>query len=119
MNDYFMAGGFAMIPTMLAGFVFLALAALYARRPTARGFRMAAAWAALTVGAGALGFVTGVAASARFLERVAAQDQVKIFALGIEESLHNLVLALVMFLVGALVVAVGTWRAPAESPVAA
>jgi len=39
MSDYFMAGSFAMVPTMLTGFVFLALAALYARRSTRGGRR--------------------------------------------------------------------------------
>lgn len=115
MSDYFMAGGFGMYPTMLFGFVFLATSALYARRPTSRALRIALTWAALTLGAGALGFVTGVCASARYLEKLPAAEQVGIFALGIEESLHNLVLALVLALVGGLIVAAGAWRAP-EAP---
>ena len=117
-KDFFAAGGWGMYPTSIFGFLLLAAAALHALRPAERTLRLAGVLGAVTLAAGWLGAATGVCASARYLEKVPKDLQVSIFALGIEESLHNVVLALILFVVAGLLVAVGVVRAPSPRPVA-
>jgi heme exporter protein D len=112
-KDFFAAGGWGMYPTSIFGFALLAAAALHALRPDARSGRLAAVLGALTLAAGWLGCAVGISTSAHYLEKVPKPDQLQIFALGCEESLHNVILALILFIVAGLLVVVGTLRGPA------
>jgi heme exporter protein D len=117
-KDFFAAGGWGMYPTTVFGFLLIAAAALHAFRPAERTLRLSAVLGAVTLAAGWLGAAVGVCVSARYLEKVPKPDQLGIFALGIEESLHNVVLALILFVVAGLLVALGVLRAPSPRPAA-
>lgn len=115
-KDFFAAGGWGMYPVSLFGFLLVVVSALHALRPDDRRERLARALARVTLAAGWLGTAMGIATSAHFLEKLQNKaDQLQIFALGIEESLHNLVLALILQIIAGLLVAVGTLRAPAPA----
>jgi hypothetical protein len=109
-SNFFAAGGWGMYPTMLFGFFLLATTVLQALRPEPRYQRLVNALGIATFAAGLLGTTVGICNSAHYLDKVPAADQLKIFALGCEESLHNLVLALILIVLAALVTAVSSIR---------
>lgn len=112
-HNFFAAGGWGMYPTSIFGFALVVAAASHALRPSERAARLSAVLAAITLAAGWLGCAVGISVSARWLEQVPKADQLQIFALGCEESLHNVILALILFIVAGVLVAAGTVRAPA------
>lgn len=109
-SNFFTAGGFGMYPTLVFGFLLLAAIGLHALRREARYERIVFAFAILTVASGVLGTAIGVCNTARFLEKVAAAEQLQVFALGIEESLHNLVLAMIIVILAGLVYIASSFR---------
>jgi hypothetical protein len=95
---------------MLFGFLLLATTVLHALRPEPRFARLTGALGVATFGSGLLGTVVGICNSAHYLGQVPPVDQLKTFALGCEESLHNLVLALIIIVLAALITAVSSVR---------
>jgi hypothetical protein len=59
---------------------------------------------------GALGFVSGVITTARYLDRVGETKSSLVAFLGIGESLNNVAFALVFVVVGAMAVTLGAWK---------
>jgi hypothetical protein len=116
-SDYYAAGGWGMHPVSLFGFLLVAASVLYVLRPSARYRRLVSALGVVTFAAGLLGTATGISTSAHYIERVEPIKQLEIFALGIDESLHNVVLALVLVVIAGLITAVGSLR-PQAGPVA-
>jgi hypothetical protein len=102
-SNFFEAGGWGMYPTMLFGFLFLAVTALHALRRDARHQRVAIALGTVTFASGLLGTVVGICNSVHYLEQVPREDQFLMFVMGCEESLHNLVLALILVVIGGLI----------------
>src|SRR5262249_51774994 len=115
-SNFFTAGGWGMYPTMLFGFLLLATTVLHALRPEPRFQRLTGTLGVMTFVSGLLGSIVGICNSAHYLEQVPPADQLKVFALGCEESLHNLVLALIIIQLAALVAAAGTLRRRGGSP---
>lgn len=118
MKDFFVAGGFVMYPISIFGFLLVAACVLYVLRPEARYQRLAVTLGITTVMLGWLGTSLGVILSARYIQDVQRPKQLAILALGIEESLHNIVLSLILVVVASLIFAVGALRsgkAPASS----
>lgn len=109
-KNFFAAGGFGMFPVSLFGFLLVASAILYAVRPERRTARVALVLGLLTFAAGLLGAFVGICNSAHFIPDVPHGNQLEILALGVEESLHDVVLALILVLVGGLVACVGAAR---------
>jgi hypothetical protein len=109
-SNFFAAGGWGMYPTMLFGFFLLATTVLHALRPEPRFQRLTSALGVATFASGLLGSIVGICNSAHYLDQVAPQDQLKVFALGCEESLHNLVLALIIILLGTIITAASAVR---------
>jgi hypothetical protein len=117
-TNFFAAGGFGMYPVSIFGFLLIGVCVLYALRPQQKTARMAVAMGICTFGAGLLGTATGVCTTMHYVPQVAQDKQVEIMGLGIEESLHNMVLALILIILGTLIAAGGTLRAPTTAQTA-
>lgn len=109
-KDFFVAGGFGMYPVSIFGFLLVAACVLYAIRPDRRAARLALTLGLLTFASGLLGMFTGMCNSALYIPQVAKPEQLEILALGFQESMHNVVLSLILVNVAGLVAAVGAWR---------
>ncbi len=110
MGSFFIAGGFGMYPTLLFGFFMVAAAGLYALRTDER---YAKAWFALAVatwGAGVLGCAMGLVTTVHYVSQLPPAEQFGVFIQGLEESLHNVILALVIVIPTGLIAALGTVR---------
>jgi hypothetical protein len=111
MLDAFIAGGFGMYPTLLAGLGLLAACLRYARRPEAHHVPLMLCLGLFTLMAGALGFVTGVMAMLRGFGTSAGDVRPEVLlSLGLQESLHNIALALLLVTLSVLAASVGAWR---------
>jgi hypothetical protein len=110
MGSFFTAGGWGMYPTLLFGFALLATTGLFALRPERRFAPLLLCCAALTLASGGLGFSMGVMRTFQYLEQVEPDKQLLIAGLGVAESLSNVILALILFIVSALVTLVGAVR---------
>jgi len=109
-SNFYAAGGWGMHPTTIFGFLMIASCVLYALKPQKKVMRLAITLGLLTLAAGLLGTFTGICNSAFYIQKVAKADQVEILALGVEESLHNAILSLILFVVGGLIGGVGIVR---------
>lgn len=109
-SNFFAAGGWGMYPTMVFGFLLLATTVLHALRPEPRFQRLTVALGIATFASSLLGTAVGICNSARYLEQVPPAEQLKTLALGCEESLHNLVLGLILIVLAALITAVSAAR---------
>jgi hypothetical protein len=110
MSDYFIAGGIGMYPTALFGLLLLAACVLHALRPEPTRARLGLTLGIVTFASGLLGTSLGLCMSARFISQVPKSEQLQILALGCEESLHNVVLALLLVVLGGLLASVGALR---------
>jgi hypothetical protein len=95
LSSFFVAGGYAMYPTAIFGFLFIAACVLHVLRPEPRRARLAVMLGIVTFAMGLLGTFVGICTSAHYIPQVAKGEQLEIFVLGCEESLHNIVLAIV------------------------
>jgi hypothetical protein len=59
---------------------------------------------------GLLATAFGVCLSARYIHQVAGERQLGVLAMGIDESLHNVVLALLLVVLASVIFAVGAFR---------
>lgn len=109
-SEFFKAGGFGMYPVTIFGFFLVVSCGLYAMRLRPQHARLAKLLGAMTLMAGWLGAATGVCNTAFYLHHVEQAKQVEIFALGLQESLHNVILALIFALIAGLVAIVGMLR---------
>ena len=109
-STFFREGGFFMYPIAAFGLILVACAFLFVFRPGWRLLSMVASAWLLTETAGLLGTSLGLINTFRYLGRVAAEDQLRIAALGCAESLNNVVLALILGTLAALLAWVGTVR---------
>jgi hypothetical protein len=108
--SFFVAGGFSMYLTALFGFLFIAACVLHMLRSEPRRARLAVMLGIVTFAMGLLGTFVGICASAHYIAQVAKGEQLEIFVLGCEESLHNVVLALILVVLGGLLASVGAVR---------
>lgn len=109
-TNFFAAGGWAMYPTSIFGFMLIAACALYAMRPDQRTARLALTLGIVTFAAGLLGAFVGICNSGHYIPQVPKAEQLEILALGVEESLHDVVLSLMLIVIGGLVASVGALR---------
>jgi hypothetical protein len=109
MMEAFRLGGWGMYPTSLFGVLAIAAAVWYARSPQRQRLVLFCIASTVALGAGVLGLVTGIMATLR--HSAGMPDQSAMIAQGTFESLNNLSLALVLFILGGIVAGVGAWRA--------
>lgn len=114
---HFRDGGFGMFPTLLFGLLLVAVGARYAMKPERRLVPLLVALNVLTLAAGALGFVSGIITTARYLGDVPNADRSYVAIEGLGESLNNVAMALVFVVLAALAATLGAWRI-ARAPVA-
>ena len=110
MWDFYAAGGYGMHLVSVFGFLLVAASVLFALRPLGKNLRLVLTLGVLTTAAGLVGTVTGVCTSIRYISEVEPAQQFITLAWGVEESLHNAILALVLVLLGGIAAAVGAFR---------
>lgn len=110
-SNFYLEGGFGMLPTTLFGFSLVAAGALYLLRPEKRFYGLLLSLGLLNLVSGLLGTTVGVINTFHYLERVAPAEQFKLTALGCAESLNNMVLAFIFLALTLLLVAIGAYRA--------
>jgi hypothetical protein len=110
-TSFFRDGGWGMYPTAIFGFALIAASVLLALRPERRFAVLVGTLGLLTLGAGVLGTATGLINTFRYLMRVPEAEQFKIAALGCAESLNNLVFALMLGVLAALLGSIAALRA--------
>jgi hypothetical protein len=108
--ELFRDGGWGMYPTLACGLVLVLAALKYALRPERRLVPLLVALNVLTLSAGALGFVSGVITTARYLGGVDETRSALVAFLGIGESLNNVGMALMFVTGGAIAVTLGAWK---------
>lgn len=114
MGEFFRDGGMFMYFTAFFGFLLAGASWLTLTRPK-RYWRVTALLALATGASGMLGTVAGLIATFRFVARLApkegALEALMTAAVGIAESLNNLVLATVILLVSSIAAVVAAARA--------
>lgn len=109
-TNFYTNGGWGMHPISVFGFLLMVASVLYVLRPESRRGKLVALLGGVTLMAGLLGTSVGICNSAHYLPQVAAAKQLEILALGCEESLHNLVFALLIVVIASIVAAAGLLR---------
>lgn len=109
MWEAFQSGGWGMFPTLLAGLVLMGVSVRYAVAPRRALLTPLTALAALTLCAGALGFVLG------FIKSVNAVGQMEepnpaLALIGAGEAAHCVALALGLTVLAGIAVSVGAFR---------
>lgn len=110
-SNFFEAGGWGMYPTSLLGFLLVASGVLLVLRPQRRFVPLVLSLGVVTFGSGVLSTCVGVVNTFHYLGQVQPSRQMEIAALGCAESLHNLVLALILVVVTALLASAAALRA--------
>jgi hypothetical protein len=110
MKDFYLAGGYAMFPVSAIGFLLVVASVLYALRPGPKYQRLSIVLGITTFTMGLLGSASGICLSTHYIHQVATEKQLGILAMGIDESLHNIVLALIFVVLASLISAVGAFR---------
>jgi hypothetical protein len=110
-SNFYQSGGYGMHLVSAFGFLLVLASVLYLLRPHPRNVHLVITLGVLTLSAGALGTASGIAASGRYVAQVEPARQLGIYALGIQESVHNLILALTLILIAGLLTAAGIVRA--------
>jgi hypothetical protein len=109
-SDFYRAGGMGMYPVTLFGFLLVVSCVLYTLRLRPHHAKLAKIMAGTTLMAGLLGTATGVCTTAVYLHQVEVGKQLEIFALGLQESLHDTVLALIFVIIASLIASAGVLR---------
>jgi hypothetical protein len=114
--EYFRDGGWGMYPTLVCGVLLVGVAARYALNPERRLTPLLVALNLLTLSSGALGFVSGVITTARYLAKVEDARTSFVAFCGIGESLNNVAFALLFVTVGAIALTLGAWKIARQPP---
>lgn len=114
-SNFYAAGGYGMHPVSVFGFLMIVASVLFALRPRPKAQRLVVALGVATFASGLLSTALGICLSAHYIQEVEPQKQLAILFLGIEESLHGVVLSLILVIVGVLIAAGGLLRAPNTS----
>lgn len=110
-SNFYENGGWGMYPTTLFGFLLVASGVLLLLRPERRFVPVVAGLGVLTIASGVLGCSVGFINTFRYVQNVVPEEQLKIAALGCAESLNNVVLALLLVVLTALLATAGNLRA--------
>jgi len=111
MSEFISAGGFGMFPTLLFGFLLVVSSIVFLFRPEPRYLAAIVGLGVTTGAAGLLGFCTGVMNTLRYAVTIPAEEQLKVVMMGCKESLHGVVLGLVLLVVAGLFASIGAVRA--------
>jgi hypothetical protein len=103
-------GGWGMYPTLFFGVLALGAAVRYAVAPDGARLLLVGILSAVNLTAGALGCITGVMTSIQYA--AGQPNQWSLIALGTQESLHCVALALMLLVLTGMVTAIGAFRTP-------
>ncbi|MBW2457878.1 MAG: hypothetical protein JRI68_25455 [Deltaproteobacteria bacterium] len=120
-STFYESGGWGMYPTSILGFALVAAGILLVLRPERRFVNLVVSLGAATLGSGVLSTSVGIVNTLHYLHKVPPGDQLKIAAAGCAESFHNVVLALILVVLTALLASIAAARAahasrPAPAP---
>ncbi|QSQ25819.1 hypothetical protein JY651_13190 [Pyxidicoccus parkwayensis] len=111
MKEAFLAGGWGMYPTLVAGLALILTCLLYAFRPESRFVPLMLSLGLFTLMAGTLGFASGLISMTSYAVGPGSSEvPANILLAGFGESLHNVALALILATLGTLLASVGTLR---------
>ncbi len=119
MSEAFIAGGWGMYPTLLAGLALLGTSLRYASRPESRYIPLMLTLGLFTLFAGGLGFITGIMNLLGAYAGPLASQGSSVLYIGIQEALHNIALALLMTMVSAIAASIGARRLARQTQAAA
>lgn len=119
MSEAFIAGGWGMYPTLIGGLALLLTSLRYASRPESRFVPLMLTLGLFTLFAGALGFITGIMNLLRAYTGPLASEGPAVLYLGIQESLHNVSLALLLTTASTIAASIGAWRLSRRTQAAA
>lgn len=103
-----------MYPVTLFGFILLIATVIYVLRPEPVRARLVISLGIVTLLAGMLGTCVGICNSAHFIPQVPHPEQLEILALGVEESLHNVVFSMLLVIPATLLAMIGVVRGGAR-----
>lgn len=109
MVEFIREAGWGIYPVLLFGGVSLAVSLRYAIAPRRELLPLVIGFAVATVIAGLLGAVTGIQTTVRYVGEVAASER-WLFLVGLRESLNNVVAALCIATIDALLATAGAYR---------
>lgn len=111
MGRFFSDGGFGMFPVLLFGFLCVASGVLFLLRPQRRYVGLVVSLGITTAISALLGFCAGLIGTFRYVQGVPESEQFKVAAAGASDSLHVVMLALILMVIAAIVSSIGTFRA--------
>jgi len=111
MSEFFSAGGFGMYPTLVFGFLLIVCSIVFLFRPEPRYLASIVGLGVTTGAAGLLGTCSGVMNTLRFAVTVPQEEQFTVVAMGCKESLHVMMLGLILLVVAGLFASIGAVRA--------
>lgn len=109
-DNFYELGGYGMYPVSFWGFLLLVYAGYYFLRPQDRFLRAVIALASLTLASGALGTAMGFMIALRYAATVAPEFAARSASYGCAMSLHVVVLALILVIVGGIITGAGMRR---------
>lgn len=112
-ENFFAAGGWGMYPVLVIGFFLIASVVLDAIRPRSGG-KLVRVLGVMTFASGLLGTLVGICKTAQWIGRVPPEKQLETLAYGVEESLHVIVLALLIVMIAGVIAVVGALRRRSE-----
>ena len=111
MGEFIEAGGLGMIPTLAFGLLFLAVGIAQALLPARRLLTLFLILGLVVFVMGVLGTTMGFIQTFMAVPKLPPAEQYGTMLLGLAESLHNLLLALVFVVLSTLILAGGALRA--------
>jgi hypothetical protein len=115
MLEFIREAGWGIFPVLIFGTLSLGVAIQYVRTRRTNVLALLCALSVLTLLAGALGTVTGLQTSARYIGDVALNEK-WIFLVGLRESLNNATAALVIVAIDAMLVCLALARSLGSPP---
>lgn len=113
MLEFFKDGGWGMYPVLVFGTIAIIAALRHAVAPAGRFVPLIVGFCAVTLIAGVLGTAVGVQTTIVYVNREATTDH-WLLALGLRESLNNLVMACTAASIAALISTYGSFRRAAR-----
>jgi hypothetical protein len=109
-DNFWTQGGFGMYPTAFWGFLLLLYAGLYFLRPQERFLRAVAILAFMTLASGTFGTAIGFMTAFRYAATVAPELAARSACYGAAMSIHVVVLALLLVILGGIITGAGSRR---------
>ena len=111
MSEFMEAGGLGMYPTLAFGLLLTGLGVAHAVRPGRRLMTLFIIHGFVVMALGSLGTIMGFIQTFYAVPRLPEVEQYPTMLMGLAESLHNLMLALIFIVLPTLILSAGALRA--------